>query len=296
MATAASARPSLDRPDLYLPQLARVLDVREEVAADANTRRVVTLSLERGGMDWRPGQFVQVGVFGAGEVPICISSPPGLRDALMITVRDAGLVSGMITQLKPGAVLGLRGPCGNGFSLDAHFGRDLLFVAGGMGLPALRGLLWQALLQRSDFGRIVLLHGSRCPGELLYTWQHEAWEKQGVEVMLSADRGDGCWEHQDHPPRCVGLITALFDKVGITGERTSAFLCGPAIMIEIGGRELVQRLKVPAHRCVTTLERHMKCGVGKCGHCIVVDRYVCVDGPVFHFDELSALARVEAPW
>jgi NAD(P)H-flavin reductase len=293
---AVAAVPTQGGSDLYLPRLAHVLDVREEVPADANTRRVVTLSLERGAMDWIPGQFVQVGVFGAGEVPICISSPPGLKDVLMITVRDAGIISGMLTRLKPGARVGIRGPCGNGFSLDEHRGRDLLFVAGGMGLPALRGLLWQALLERADFGRIVLLHGSRCPGELLYTWQHAEWEARGVEVFLSADRGDGCWEHQEHPPRCVGLITALFDRAGIAPDRTSAFLCGPAIMIEVGGRELVSRFRVPAHRCVTTLERHMKCGVGKCGHCVVVDRYVCVDGPVFHYDELEALARIEPPW
>jgi len=294
--TAVAAGPARDGAGLYVPRLARVLEVREEVAADANTRRVVTLSLERGGMDWIPGQFVQVGVFGAGEVPICISSPPGLREALLITVRDAGVVSGMLTQLAPGALVGVRGPCGNGFSLEEHRGRDLLFVAGGMGLPALRGLLWQALLQRSDFGRIVVLHGSRCPGELVYTWQYADWERQGVEVLLSADRGDGCWEHQEHPPRCVGLITALFERAGIAGERTSAFLCGPAIMIEIGGRDLIKRFGVGAHRCVTTLERHMKCGVGKCGHCVVVDRYVCVDGPVFHYDELTALERIEPPW
>jgi len=294
--TAVAARPAQDAGDLYVPRLSRVLEVREEVAPDANTRRVATLSLERGGMDWLPGQFLQVGVFGAGEVPICISSPPGLQGALMITVRDAGPVSGMLARMRPGAVVGLRGPCGNGFSLEEHRGRDLLFVAGGMGLPALRGLLWQALLQRSDFGRIVLLHGSRCPHELVYTWQFAEWEKQGVEVLLSADRGDGCWEHEEHPPRCVGLITALFDRAGIVAEKTSAFLCGPAIMIEVGGRDLMQRFGVPAHRCVTTLERHMKCGVGKCGHCVVVDRYVCMDGPVFHYDELAALGRIERPW
>ena len=289
--TAVGARSARSADDLYVPRLSRVLAVRDEVAPDANTRRVVTLSLERGGMEWLPGQFVQVGVFGAGEVPICISSPPGLPDALMITVRDAGAVSGMLTRMRPGAVVGLRGPCGNGFSLAEHRGRDLLFVAGGMGLPALRGLLWQALLQRSDFGRIVLLHGSRCPGELVYTWQYAEWEKQGVEVLLSADRGDGCWEHEEHPPRCVGLITALFDRAGIVAEQTSAFLCGPAIMIEVGGRDLMQRFGVSSHRCVTTLERHMKCGVGKCGHCCIGSAYVCTDGPVFTFEQIARLGE-----
>jgi NAD(P)H-flavin reductase len=294
--SAVAAQPVYERPDLWAPRLVHVLDVREEIAPDANTRRVVTLSLERGDLDYRPGQFLQVNVFGGGEVPISISSPPGLPGALYLTVRHSGALSGMLTGMRPGAIVGIRGPCGNGFSLDEHRGRDLLFVAGGIGLAPLRGLLWQVLLERGDFGRVTLLHGARCPGELLYPWQHAEWEAQGVEVLLSADRGDGCWEHQEHPPRCVGLITALFERAGIAPDRTSVFLCGPPIMIELGGRELMQKFGVPARRCMTTLERHMKCGVGKCGHCVVVDRYVCVDGPVFRYDELLALERIESPW
>jgi len=273
-----------------------VLAVREEIAPDQATKRVVTLSLERGDLDYLPGQFLEVTVFGVGEIPISISSAHGLAGALYITVRAAGTVSQMLTELRPGAVVGLRGPCGNAFRLEEHYGRDLVFVAGGIGLAPLRGLLWQALLERERFGRIVLLHGARNPRELLYPWQYPDWRAREVELHLSVDRGDGRWELETDPPRVVGLITTLFDRARIGPVRSSVFLCGPPIMIENGARDLVRRIGVPAGRCISTLERHMKCGVGKCGHCIVVDRYVCVDGPVFRYDELLALEHVEPPW
>ena len=293
-----AALPSHGGPDLYTPRAVRVLEVREEVAPNpaTATRRVVTLALERGSLDYLPGQFLHVTAYGGGEIPISISSPHGLAGALHLTIRAAGAVSAMLAASRPGDVVGVRGPCGNAFDLDAEVGRDLLFVAGGIGLAPLRGVLAQALLRRADFGRIVLLHGARCPGELLYEWQWPEYERQGVELLLSADRGDGCWERQEHPPRCVGLITSLFGQARIEPERTSAFICGPPIMIELGGRELVERHGVAPHRLLTTCERHMKCGVGKCGHCIVVDRYVCVDGPVFRYDELVALGAIEPAW
>ncbi len=282
--------------DLYRPRLARVLERREEVAASGQTRLVATLLLERGDLDFRPGQFVEVGVFGAGEIPICISSPPGTDDGLAITVRAVGVVSDLLTRARPGDVLSLRGPCGNGFDLDECVGRDVLFVAGGMGLPALRGLLGELLLHRERYGRIVVLHGARTPRDLLYAWQYSAWHQHGVELLLSVDRGDGRWELGDEPPRMVGFLTTWFPRLLLDPERAIAFLCGPPVMIKVACRELTRKLGLAPERCVATLERHMKCGIGKCGHCVVVDRYVCVDGPVFRYDELTALERIEAPW
>lgn len=293
---ATLALPERGAAGLWTPRPTTVLAVREEIAADAATKRVVTLSLERGDLDYLPGQFLQVTVFGAGEIPISISSAHGLPGALFITVRAAGTVSQMLTAMRPGAVVGVRGPCGNGFRLAEHEGRDLVFVAGGIGLAPLRGLLWQALLERERFGRITVLHGARNPRELLYPWQYLEWRAKGVELHLSVDRGDGAWELETDPPRTVGLITTLFDRARIVPDRSSVFLCGPPIMIEKGAQDLVRRIGVPAHRCISTLERHMKCGVGKCGHCVVVDRFVCVDGPVFRYDELLALEHVEPPW
>jgi len=285
-----------DKAAIYQPRLVRVLDVKEEIAPDAQTKRVVTVSLERGALDYAPGQFLQIGALPGGEVPISISSAHGIPGALMLTIRASGELSRRLTELHPGSVVGIRGPCGTGFDMNAHRGRDILFVAGGIGLAPLRGLLWQMLLERADFGRIIVLHGARRPHELLYPWQYAEWQRQGVELLLSVDRGDGHWEHEADPPRCVGIITKLLYRIQFDAKRTSAFLCGPPIMIENGCDQLTEVLGVAPDRCITTLERHMKCGIGKCGHCVVVDRYVCVDGPVFRYDELLALERIEPPW
>jgi NAD(P)H-flavin reductase len=297
MTTQALERPARpERESVYRPRVARVLQVREEIAARGATRPVVTLHLERGGLAYRPGQFLEVGVFGAGEVPISISSPPGLADTLAITVRAAGLTSGLLTRMRAGDVVGLRGPCGNGFPLERCAGQDLLFVAGGIGLAPLRGLLWELLLERERYGRIVVLHGARSPHDLLYPWQWPEWKRLGVEMMLSVDVGDHAWQQQEDPPRVVGFLPSLFPRLDLDPARTLAFLCGPPVMIHIACGKLAEAFHYPCDRLIATLERHMKCGIGKCGHCVVVDRYVCMDGPVFPYDELLAMNRIEPPW
>lgn len=292
--------PVLDRATpgarLYRPQLSRVLESRVELAARGNTRTVTTLLLERGDLDWRPGQFLEVGVSGAGEIPISISSAPGLAGTLGITVRAAGLTSSLVTRMRPGDVLGLRGPCGNSFPVERCEGRDLLFVAGGIGLAPLRGLLWELLLHRERYGRIVVLHGARTPHDLLYPWQWPEWKQLGVEMLLSVDVADPAWQAENDPPRVVGFLPSLFPRVDLDPARSLAFLCGPPIMIHIACGALADRYGWPRHHLIATLERHMKCGVGKCGHCVVVDRYVCMDGPVFSYDELLEMNRIEPPW
>jgi sulfhydrogenase subunit gamma (sulfur reductase) len=287
----------LQQPEkLYVPRLARVLEVRPEIAARGASKAVVTLSLERGGLDYVPGQFVEAGVFAGGEVPISISSAPGLEGALYLTVRAAGVVSTLLTRMRPGDTVGVRGPCGNGFEPERYAGQDALFIAGGIGLAPLRGLLWEMLLHRERYGRIVVLHGARTPRDLLYPWQWAEWQRLGVEMMLAVDAGDGEWEKDDDPPRIIGFLPALFPRLKLDPKRTLAFLCGPPVMIQVACRQLGQTLGFTPDRMIATLERHMKCGVGKCGHCMVVDRYVCMDGPVFRYDDLLAMEKIEPPW
>ena len=281
---------------LYLPKLVRILDMKTEVPAEAVTGPIVNFTIERNGIDFRPGQFFEISVFGAGEVPISISSPPSLKDKIILSVRAAGYVTSLLHQLKPGDFIGLRGPLGNGFPMEEFYGFDVLFVAGGIGLAPLRGLLWEMLFQREKFGRILLLYGARTPKDLMYQWQLPEWEEKGVEIHLSVDIGDGVWEKEIHPPRKVGVVTTLFTDIQIDPTKTVAFVCGPPIMIRFALLGLTRDLKIPPERCIATLERHMKCGVGKCGHCIVGDKYVCMDGPVFSYAELSRLATIEEPW
>jgi ferredoxin-NADP reductase len=148
---------------LYLPEPVRLLDIQTEVPAESPVGPITSFTLERKGFDFRPGQFVELNVFGAGEVPISISSPPSLKDELILTVRAAGFVTTALHDLKPGDWVGIRGPLGNGFPLDEFRGCDILFVAGGIGLAPLRGLLWEMLYRREEFGRIWVLHGARTP-------------------------------------------------------------------------------------------------------------------------------------
>jgi sulfhydrogenase subunit gamma (sulfur reductase) len=290
----AASRPA--PADVWTPRLVRVLGVREEIAPRGASRRVATLQLERGDLAWKPGQFFEVGVFAGGEVPISISSPSALAGTLCLTIRSAGVVSTLLTRMAAGDTLSLRGPVGNGFEVSACDGQDALFVAGGIGLAPLRGLLWEMLLQRERFGRIIVLHGARTPHDLLYPWQWEEWKRLGVELRLAVDRGDGAWEKDDDPPRVVGFLTTLFPQLALDPARTLGFLCGPPVMIRVACEDLVRTLGFRPERLITTLERHMKCGIGKCGHCVVVDRFVCVDGPVFRYDELLAMDRIEPPW
>ncbi|MCS7224420.1 MAG: FAD/NAD(P)-binding protein [Armatimonadetes bacterium] len=289
-------RAFFDHNGLYTPTLLRVTAIEDEIPAEAVTGPIKNFVLERNGIDFRPGQFAQVTVFGAGEVPISLSSPPSLSDRIILTVRAAGFVTGALHQIRPGDVIGFRGPCGNGFPIEPCIGQDILFVAGGIGLAPLRGLLWELLFRRQDFGRILLLYGARTPRDLLYQYQIPEWQEKGVEVFQSVDVGDGVWEKRTETPRKVGVVTTLFQEIKIDPQRTVAFVCGPPVMIRFALLGLTRDLHIAPERCFATLERHMKCGVGKCGHCIVADKYVCMDGPVFSLAELEKMAVIEEPW
>lgn len=276
--------------ELFRPKLMKVLDVKPEIPL------VNLFVLERNGFAFQPGQFVEVSVFGVGEVPISISSPPSLSDKLILTIRKSGTVTSAIHQVQPGDFLGIRGPFGRPFPMKEFEGLDILFVGGGIGLAPLRSLLEEMLTHRGKFNRIILLYGARTPKDLMYTYNFESWERKGVELHLSADVGDGVWEKETHPPRRVGVVTTLFDDIEINTERTVAFVCGPPIMIKFALLDLERKMGLPPERCIVTLERHMKCGVGKCGHCMVGDKYVCVDGPVFSYAELKRIQAIEEPW
>ncbi len=276
--------------EIFRPKLLKVLDVKPEIPL------VNTFTLDRNGFAFQPGQFVEVSVFGVGEVPISISSPPSVKEKMVLTIRNSGTVTSAIHQVQPGEFLGVRGPFGRPFPMKEFEGFDILFVAGGIGLAPLRSLLEEMLAHRGKFNRIILLYGARTPRDLMYTETFDSWEHKGVELRLSVDVGDGVWEKETHPPRRVGVVTTLLDDISINTDRTVSFVCGPPIMIKFCLLDLERKMNLPPERCIVTLERHMKCGVGKCGHCVVGDKYVCVDGPVFTHAELKRLATMEEPW
>ena len=269
--------------NIYLPNVVEIAKVREETQ-DTKTFAVKFREQEQ----WqafrhRPGQFVEVSVFGVGEAPFCVASRRDGSETFEITVRRTGAVTEALHGLGPGAHLGIRGPLGNGFPIEAVKGRDILFVGGGIGLPPLRPLIWEVLANRSEFGRVTVLYGARTPADLVYKDELEQWRsREDMEFMVTVDVADEHWTGN------VGVVGSLFSKAQIEAKKTAAFVCGPPIMIRFVMRDLLT-LGLGEESIYTTLERHMRCGVGKCNHCLIGDKYVCTDGPVFSYREIKMM-------
>jgi sulfhydrogenase subunit gamma (sulfur reductase) len=271
-------------PDLLLPSVATILDQQDE-APDVRTYALRHRDpAERASFAYRPGQFVELSVFGFGEAPFCLASSPTRPDGIEVTVRRCGRLTDALFALSPGDEVGLRGPCGNGFDVEAARGVDLVFIAGGIGLPPLRSLVWNALDRRQDFGHLTILYGARTPADLVYKHELREWERaHDVTVRVTVDRGAPGWDG------AVGMVPTLFDSVDLRPETSLAYVCGPPIMIKFVVQDLLRR-GFAADRVITTLERMMQCGVGKCNHCCVGHRYLCRDGPVF------TLGQIEEMW
>jgi len=263
----------------YVPKMARV------VAADqmTETERFFRLEMEGRPLVYEPGQFVGVTVFGVGESPISICSSPTQGDRIELTVRNIGLVTNALKTFEAGDRLGIRGPFGNGFDYEAMKGQDVLFVAGGLGLAPTRSLIRYVLDTRDDFGKVTILVGARQPDLLLFRDELVQWtERNDVETHVTVDRGDAQWQGE------VGVITRLFRKIEIDASRTYAVIVGPPVMFKFTVLEVLAS-GVPEHRIICSLERHMKCGIGKCGHCQIRGVYVCRDGPVFTYEQVKGL-------
>jgi len=256
------------------------------------------------GFVYKPGQFVEVGVMGVGESPISICAARKKEDILELCVRKVGRVTNAIHRLKVGDTLWVRGPYGNGFPMEKMEGSDLLLVAGGLGIAPLRGVLQHALINRDKYGTITVMYGIRCYTSML--WRDEflqlfyEGDKNNVEFYLSyEDSSDKqCYELQcERSDRCMqGVVTKLFELKEVTPQNTYAVICGPPIMYKFVVQELMKRNFDPK-KIYMTLERRMKCGVGKCGHCIIGSgkniKYVCKDGPVFtYWDALNTKGMI----
>jgi NAD(P)H-flavin reductase len=262
-----------------IPSPYRVVSVRPE------SHDTATLVVEPAGPalpPFAPGQFAMVYAFGVGDIPLSVSALDG--DRLTHTVRTVGAVSAALHALEPGARVGLRGPFGTGWDLPAAAGRDLLVVAGGIGLAPLRPLVRAALTARREYGRIGVLIGARTPRDLLYTAEIRAW-RSAARVLTTVDRPDGLWKGE------VGVVTTLLDRSGLRPGNTAAFLCGPEPMIRATAGELTHRGVDPAHVAVS-LERTMHCGTGHCGHCQLGPLLLCRDGPVVDWATARPLLTV----
>jgi len=262
----------------YLPQPARIVRIYKMVPDNyLFTLRFVDPELAAS-FRHLPGQFVMISVPAAGEIPISIASSPSRTGVLELCVRRVGRVTGALYRLQINDLVGLRGPYGNGFPIQDMRGNDLLIVAGGLGMAPLRSLLWYALDHRDWFARIILMCGARTPRDMLFGEEMASLvDRTDITCLLTVDADpSGTW------PFHKGLLPALFDHVTLDPPRTYAAVCGPPVVYRFILRRLLD-LGFSKDRILMSLERRMKCGVGKCGHCLIGYKYVCVDGPIFTY-------------
>lgn len=256
---------------------ARVARVEKE------THDTFTLTVEPDGQKlgpFAPGQFSMLYTFGVGELPISISGNPDDHTKLVYTIRSVGKATHALVTRRAGDTIGLRGPFGNGWPLAAARGRDVLIVAGGIGLAPLRPAILQVLRHRGDYGRLVVLYGARSPRDLLFRKQLQAWNYvPDTQVLSTVDYGGLSWRGN------VGVVTTLLRHVRLQLKRTTAFVCGPEIMMRFVCRELLAR-GADQENIHLSMERNMKCAVGFCGHCQLGPYFVCKDGPVFPYDRI----------
>lgn len=246
--------------------------------------KLFEIALEGGrSLDHEPGQFVMASMFGVGEAPISVCSSPTNRGSFELCVRAVGRVTETMHRLEAGDEIGIRGPFGKGFPIRVLEGNDLLIVAGGLGIVPLRSLINFVLDNRRDFGKVHILLGCKSLEDILFGDELEQWmSRMDVHYECTLDKGAPEWEGH------VGLITTLIPDVDLKPERTFAIVVGPPVMFRFVMKELLAK-KIPESQILVSLERHMKCGMGKCGHCQIQSYYCCTDGPVFNYNDIKHL-------
>jgi NAD(P)H-flavin reductase len=232
-----------------------------------------------------PGQFNMLYVFGAGEVPISISSDPADTGSIKHTTRVVGAVTKAMNALKPGDTIGVRGPFGSSWPLELGWGKDVVVIAGGIGLAPLRPALFELLAYRKRFHRIILLYGTRTPRDILFKRDLKRWRSDfDLEVHITVDRSSGAWKGN------VGVVIKLIPRAPFDPSNAIALICGPEVMMRFS-IEALQRRGIGNENIFVSMERNMKCGVGFCGHCQYGPHFICKDGPVFRYDRIAPIFR-----
>lgn len=262
----------------YQPHMARIVRIHAMVPDHyVFTLRFLDDELARS-FRHRPGQFVMLSIPAAGEAPISISSSPTRPGVLELCVRRTGRVTNALYRLHTNDLVGVRGPYGNGYPVELMHGHDLLMAAGGLGMAPLRSLLWYALDHRDRFGDVTLMYGTKSPDLMLFRDELQSLvDRSDMSCLLTVDADPaGTWSNH------VGVLPTLFDHARIDASRTYAAVCGPPVVYKYVLERLL-RLGFSKDRILMSLERRMKCGVGKCGHCSVGYRYTCLNGPIFTY-------------
>jgi NAD(P)H-flavin reductase len=270
-----------ESPSIYMPVPAKITAVRTLTELE----KLYMVELPYGLMlDHDPGQFVQVSLFGVGEAPISICSAPSRSgSSFELCVRNVGNLTGKMHELNVGDTLGIRGPFGRGFPMERFRGKDVLFIAGGLGLAPLRSVIYEAVSHREKYNRLIILYGARSPKEMLFRDEINAFNwMEDVEMYATVDHGDESWRGP------VGFVNSLLNEVHLNPHNTAAIVCGPPVMYKFILDDLIA-LGVAEHDIWLSFERHMKCGVGKCGHCQINHIYACLDGPSLSYTEIKNL-------
>lgn len=276
-----SLTPALEQSAPMIPRPFRIL----RKGKDTHDTFTIELSAIDGshGMEFLPGQFNMLYIFGVGEIPISISGDPSDKKKLTHTTRAVGSVTKAMDKLKVGDLIGVRGPFGTHWPVEFARGSDVVIVTGGIGLAPLRPAIYYLLNNREQFGKLVLLYGTRTPTDILYRHELERWRSRfDLEVHITVDRAMSGWRGN------VGVVTTLIPKAPFDRHNAVAFVCGPEVMMRFTVLEL-QKRGLTAGNIFVSMERNMKCGIGLCGHCQYGPTFICKDGPVFEYDRIKEL-------
>lgn len=266
--------------ELYYPEMAEITAIKQFTKLEKWFEIKLLNGKELG---HQPGQFALFSIFGIGEAAISICSAPTKKGAFDICVRKVGMLTEKMHQLEVGQKIGVRGPFGAGFPVNDFKGKDILIIGGGIGIIPLRSLINHVIAYREDFGRLIILYGAKNPDELLFSDELENWDGDpNIEYHVTVDKGTPEW------PGKTGVITTLIPGLELNLENTIAAIVGPPIMYKFVIMTLKTK-RLTDQNIYLSLERRMKCGVGKCGHCQINDSYVCLDGPVYQYSDIKNL-------
>ncbi len=272
----------MEMQSIYVPEMAELSKVEKLTELESFFEVKMPGGRDLGHV---PGQFVEVSIFGVGEAPISVSSSPLKKGSFEMVVRRVGNLTAVMHGMRAGEKVGIRGPFGKGFPLSEFEGKDVIVIGAGIGMVPLRSLINSLIdaKQRKRYGRVIILYGAKTPAELLFDKERKGWEtRKDIEYAVTVDRGVNGWKGH------VGVITTLIPDLKLDLAKTVAVICGPPVVYKFA--ILALRSKgIRDEQIWVSLERKMKCGAGKCGHCQINNVYVCQDGPVFNYAKIKDL-------